>query len=106
MGVSTLHASNIKGFAFEFVRAHPVLLLMSDSLSLVWGHSVHFAKFPMLELRVVVGSAECFNTEAWPPQLPDLTVLAFAINSSNNGWGEEDQVYSQISLMVICLTVG
>ncbi len=21
---------------------------MSDSLSLVWGHSVHFAKFPML----------------------------------------------------------
>ncbi len=24
------------------------ILLMPDSLSLVWGHSVHFAKFPML----------------------------------------------------------
>ncbi len=24
------------------------VLLMPDSLSLVWGHSVHFAKFPML----------------------------------------------------------
>ena len=25
-----------------------MVLLMPDSLSLVWGHSVHFAKFPML----------------------------------------------------------
>ena len=27
------------------------VLLMAESLSLAWGHSVHFAKFPMLRFQ-------------------------------------------------------
>ena len=42
MGVSTLHASNIKGFALEFVRARPVWIGPKKALMLMPCCQDHF----------------------------------------------------------------